>query len=142
MTMQISLISTQHDLDLAHQIRHQVFVIEQKVDPEIEYDEYESASTHILARNESGEAVGTARWRQTDHGWKLERFAVLESARGLGIGSGLMEFVLDHIDHKLPIYLNSQTIAIPFYEKLGFRATGDIFYEANIPHRKMLFSEP
>lgn len=122
----------------AMKIRREVFVVEQLVPPEIEYDEFEQSATHVLARLKD-QAVGTARWRETENGYKLERFAVSLSARGSGVGRALVEFVLNQIEDSARVYLNSQISALGFYSKLGFVATGEIFYEANIPHRKMLY---
>ena len=133
----VSLISTKEAMDLAVDIRYRVFVIEQKVDHEIEYDEFEESSTHVLAELD-GKAVGTARWRETELGYKLERFAVPIEFRGLGVGAALVNFVLDQLPTRSKAYLNSQVSAMGFYEKFGFRAVGDLFYEANIPHKKMV----
>jgi predicted GNAT family N-acyltransferase len=135
--IEVSFIHSKSEAQASRQIREEVFVVEQEVPPEIEYDEYEESSTHILACFE-GLPVGTARWRKTEHGQKLERFAVLKSARRKGVGAALVKFVLDQIDHTEPAYLNSQVSAIPFYARLGFEETGEIFYEAGIPHRKMI----
>ncbi len=134
----INIIESDIDVDASRHIREVVFVVEQEVPPEIEYDEFEESSTHILARID-GEAVGTARWRQTDQGQKLERFAVLKSARGQGVGEALVNFILEQIEDKHTSYLNSQVVAIDFYKRCGFEAIGGIFYEADIPHRKMIY---
>jgi predicted GNAT family N-acyltransferase len=136
-SIQVSLIQSPTDTQASRKIREEVFVVEQQVPVEIEYDQYEQSSTHILARLD-GVPVGTARWRKTEQGQKLERFAVLKSARGKGVGEALVNFVLDHIEETEPAYLNSQVSAIPFYARLGFEETGGIFYEAGIPHRKMV----
>lgn len=133
----VSLIQSQADVDASRSIREEVFIVEQEVPAEIEYDEYEQTSTHILARS-NDIAVGTARWRKTDQGQKLERFAVLKSARGLGVGAALVTFILDRLESTETAYLNSQVSAIEFYAKFGFKETGGIFYEAGIPHRKMV----
>ena len=134
----IKIIEDQPDMDAALEIRKIVFVDEQKVDPEIEYDEFEAVATHVLARIH-GVPVGTARWRQTATGFKLERFAVLGSVRGQGVGAALVSFILAQLDLQQIVYLNSQVSAIDFYSKMGFRAQGPVFYEANIPHRKMIY---
>lgn len=138
-TIQINIIG--HDLDMAaaRTIREIVFVVEQEVPPEIEYDEFEESSTHILARL-GGQAVGTARWRETKQGYKLERFAVLAEYRGLGVGARMVSYIISQINSGNCIYLNSQVSAINFYSRLGFQATSDIFYEAAIPHRKMVYN--
>ncbi len=138
MKISVELIQTDAAMIASRAIREEVFVVEQEVPPEIEYDEYEDTSTHIIARL-NGVPVGTARWRKTDHGQKLERFAVLKSARGMGIGEALVAFVLKQLDDPESAYLNSQVVAIGFYAKLGFIAQGEIFYEADIPHRKMTY---
>ncbi len=134
----IQIIISETDMRESLKIRQEVFVIEQQVAPEIEYDEFEKTSTHVLAQF-GNKAVGTARWRKTEQGYKLERFAVPLAERGKGLGAALVTFILDQINDKSYVYLNSQVSAIDFYAKLGFRAEGEIFYEANIPHRKMVY---
>jgi predicted GNAT family N-acyltransferase len=86
-----------------------------------------------------GQSVGTARWRKTDVGIKLERFAVLEAFRSNGVGKKMTQFILNHLDQSELIYLNAQESAIGFYEKLGFKSTGPKFKEANIVHQKMIY---
>jgi len=124
-------------------IRDVVFIQEQAVSEEEEYDEFESESTHFLAFGD-GIAAGTARWRQTEKGIKLERFAVKIEFRGFGIGSALVKAVLADVALKNPesklIYLHAQVQALPFYAGLGFEAYGEEFVEADIIHRKMIFS--
>lgn len=121
------------------EIRRNVFVIEQEVDPAEEYDEFESSSTHFIAKYE-GVAVATCRYRTTENGIKLERFAVLKAYRGKGIGTDLVEKCLEKIGQTdLLIYLHAQLHAVPFYEKLGFKPTGPQFSEAGIEHFKMCY---
>lgn len=122
------------------QIRDRVFIDEQEVSPEEEFDEYEQASRHFLALL-NGKPAGTARWRQTEKGVKLERFAVLKEYRKYGVGMALVKEVLADVLAEIPepklIYLHAQSHAISFYEKCGFVAVGEEFSEANILHRKM-----
>ena len=132
----LHIIRDSEELEKAFAIRVEVFVDEQQVDPEIELDEFEDTATHVLALK-AGQPVATARWRETDEGIKLERFAVLKTVRGQGIGRELVRFILRYIEPGSLVYLNSQVAAMGFYEKLGFVAEGDIFYEADIPHRRM-----
>lgn len=122
------------DLSAVFDIRKQVFVVEQAVDPREEYDEYESSCTHLIAEWE-GQPVGTARFRSTEKGWKIERMAVLVSFRKLGVGRALLHEILVRLpsDGRL-IYLHAQEHALGFYESAGFIRTGNRFYEANIPH--------
>ncbi len=124
--------------DIAFSIRQKVFVDEQKVSREEEYDSNEEESTHFLIYKEEI-PIGTARWRFTDKGIKLERFAILADYRKLGAGNALVNFVLADVTDKSDyIYLNSQVSAMNLYAKCGFKAEGDLFYEANIPHFKMV----
>ncbi|RLD39809.1 MAG: GNAT family N-acetyltransferase [Bacteroidetes bacterium] len=124
----------------ANQIRQEVFVEEQNVDPVLEYDEYESVATHYLLFVE-GIAVATARWRETSKGIKLERFATLCSHRNKGLGAILLQDVMDDV---LPIgkniYLHAQLNAISFYERQGFAIIGEQFTEADIEHFEMKYS--
>jgi predicted GNAT family N-acyltransferase len=124
---------------IAFEIRNKVFVIQQQVDPKLEYDEFEGTSIHYLAYAENI-PVATARWRHTDHGIKLERFATLEEYRNKGVGSAiLMEVLKDVLSQPVTIYLHAQLPAVAFYERYGFIKEGDIFYEANMAHYKMVY---
>ena len=138
--IEIISFNTKERPDLAEQandIRREVFVVEQQVDPKLEYDEYETEATHYLMFVE-GKAIATARWRETERGIKLERFATLKSHRNKGLGAVMLEDILEDI---LPlekeIYLHSQLKAIPFYERYGFVKEGEMFSEAEIEHYMM-----
>ncbi|MEY3564095.1 MAG: hypothetical protein RJA23_265 [Bacteroidota bacterium] len=85
----VEKITTEEGLQAAFQIRELVFVVEQEVDASEEYDEFEDSSIHFLAKLD-GAPVGTARWRFTANGVKMERFAVLQEARGQGVGQALV----------------------------------------------------
>jgi predicted GNAT family N-acyltransferase len=123
--------------DIAFEIRRKVFVEEQKVSREEEYDQFEDTSTHYLVFADE-KPVGTARWRKTDKGIKLERFAVLPEYRNSGAGTAILDKVLeDVLSLKERIYLHAQITAINFYLKAGFVTEGDEFVEANIRHYKM-----
>lgn len=124
-------------MDAAFTIRQKVFVEEQQVDSREEYDEFEPTSIHYLVFvNE--QPVGTARWRITKDGIKLERFAVLKEFRNAGAGRAvLMKVLEDVIPLGKKIYLNAQVKAMKFYEREGFKAEGEMFIEANIQHYRM-----
>ncbi len=135
-------ISSPSDLESAFAIRRQVFVEEQHVSAEEEYDEFEDSSTHFLARADST-PCGTARWRRTSNGVKLERFAVLAAFRGQGVGKALVKTVLDDVFSQQPepierIYLHAQVTAMPLYTGFGFISVGPMFEEAGIQHYKMV----
>lgn len=140
---QIKVIKTQThpDLELVFKIRRIVFVEEQQVPAELEYDENDAIVPHFLAFY-NHKPCGTARWRFTENGIKLERFAVLKENRSLGVGHELVKTVLSdilaHPDFKgQKRYLHSQTTAMGLYAKAGFKPVGELFYEAGIPHFKM-----
>lgn len=122
-------------------LRREVFVVEQKVDARDEFDEFEDSSTHFVVLNDAEEAVGTARWRVTDKGIKLERFAVRADQRGMGVGQLLVKTVLDDILATVGagkyLYLHAQLSAVGLYEKFGFVPEGDQFSECDILHYKM-----
>ncbi|MBB6328606.1 putative GNAT family N-acyltransferase [Algoriphagus iocasae] len=139
--LRVEKISTEEDLKEVFSIRNKVFVEEQEVASEDEYDEFENISSHFLATLD-GVPVGTARWRITEKGVKLERFAVLKEARGKGVGHALVETVLTDIKSDAATegkvkYLHAQIDAVPLYSKFNFKKVGDIFEECNILHYKM-----
>lgn len=135
----VEKVSTDNQKKDIFTIREQVFVIEQNVPKEEEYDEYEDTSTHYIAYYEN-KPVGTARWRFTEKGIKLERFAVLAEYRDKKIGRAILENILEEV---LPLkankelYLHAQVQALGFYEKFGFHKEGETFQECDIWHYKM-----
>tara|TARA_Y100001972_G_C7666843_1_gene337431 strand:- start:3810 stop:4259 length:450 start_codon:yes stop_codon:yes gene_type:complete len=128
----------------AFDIRQEVFVVEQKVSREEEFDQFEETSHHVVALDENDLPVGAARWRKTYDGIKLERFVVKKSYRGQQVGSGLVAYVLKEIEEKMgkgqKLYLNSQIPAMPLYKKFGFEQVGDQFEECKILHYKMVLN--
>lgn len=139
----VSKIENEEDLQKALRLREEVFVHEQNVPKEDEYDEFDKIASHFLAADDTGNALGTARWRKTEKGIKLERFAVKKDWRGKGLGSMLLESILEDIIHAgnsdgTFLYLHAQLSALPLYEKFGFRKEGGIFEECGIKHYKMI----
>lgn len=132
-------------LDAAFTIRERVFQEEQGVPAAKEHDEHDRRDArHYLARAADGTPAGAARWRETNHGVKLERFAVLADFRNQQIGAALLHAVLADVQAELPdaaVYLNAQLRAIPFYERHGFRKEGEMFEEADIQHYKMVLAQ-
>jgi predicted GNAT family N-acyltransferase len=128
-----------YDRELAEQafaIRRRVFVEEEGVDPDLEYDQEEEAHHYLLLL--AGKALATARWRETEKGIKLERFAVLPEFRNRGLGGIILKEVInDVVPLGKAVYLHSQLRAVPFYERHGFVKKGPVFYEANMGHYYM-----
>jgi predicted GNAT family N-acyltransferase len=139
MSKLVRFLSTDKDLhQKAVAIRTEVFVQEQGVDEALEI-ENEDEAVHFLLFYKSN-PIAAARYRTTENGIKLERFAMLKAYRGMGLGNDLLRFVLFHArQEKKPIYLNAQHQVIGYYEKWGFVKEGDAFYEANIQHYKMIY---
>ena len=140
MEIKINIVSTDQDYRDCLYIRNKVFIEEQNINKELEYDDKKVSAIYIVAKINLI-AIGTARYRSTEVGMKLERFAVLKEYRGLGVGKSLVSFLLKTLKSEKNLYLNSQKKVAGFYKKLGFKIRGDVFYEAKIPHYKMvLFS--
>ncbi len=117
-------------------IRNEVFVIGQNVPPELEWDGLDSDCTHVLAETD-GEFTGTGRIIMDDG--HIGRVAVLEKFRGMGVGSAIMNKLIQlGREHGLTrFWLGSQLTAVPFYKTLGFTPYGDEFMDAGIPHIHM-----
>jgi predicted GNAT family N-acyltransferase len=118
-------------------IRRAVFVVEQHVPEELEWDADDARSQHVLAYAPDGAAIGTGRLLPDGH---IGRMAVLKPWRGRGVGSALLMRLLGLALEQRSEYarLHAQTHAVEFYAKHGFTATGDEFMEAGIPHRLMV----
>lgn len=133
---------TSADIELfetACEIRRVVFVDEQQVSREEEFDEFEDISRHYIIYADEI-PVGTARWRYTDNGLKLERFAMLKQYRNKGVGSIILKQVLNDVKGLSDyIYLHAQLPAVTFYKRQGFEAVGPMFSECNIDHYKMVY---
>lgn len=142
--MEILIKPWQLAFEEAFFIRKEVFIEEQGVPEEMEIDEFDPLSYHALAYvNTLG--VGTARLLRTrGNQGQIGRMAVLSDYRHLGIGKALLASLIGFAQaEKLQILtLHSQVHAIPFYEKLGFEAQGEIFDEAGIAHRNMILLLP
>jgi predicted GNAT family N-acyltransferase len=140
MKVEVIRIIEKADLQLAWDIRKVVFVVEQNCPEDIEW-EFEEESKHFLAFLD-GRASGTARWRQTEKGIKLERFAVMQEARNKGLASALLTTILKEVSGlNQKIYLHAQLQAAPLYAKFGFKPEGENFWEADIEHVKMVWNK-
>ncbi len=138
MPISILIVQTPAELESCYDIRKAVFVEEQAVPLELEMDEYDASATHFLLRD--GETpLATARLLDKHGLAKIGRVAVRREARGRGLGLTLMQAVLDEARRQgfTEAVLDSQTYAIPFYERLGFAAEGEEFDDAGIPHYLM-----
>ena len=139
MGINIKTAATKKDKGKCFSIRRDVFVKEQNISEKIEFDDENFDATYFIAQY-NNIFVGTARYRFTDLGIKLERFAVLKSYRNLGIGKELVLYILNSIKDKKSIYLHAQESVTNFYSRLGFKRIGSQFFEAEIPHQKMIYN--
>ncbi|TAJ10028.1 MAG: GNAT family N-acetyltransferase [Nitrospirae bacterium] len=125
-------------------IRETVFVREQGVPLELEWDGLDPTSWHVLAWDEQGEPTGTGRLYQDGKQARFGRMAVLKEHRGRGVGRALLLALLDLAQTRgmTKVYLAAQVPVVGFYEKQGFQAMGAIFDDAGIPHRAMTLVLP
>lgn len=132
----VPLFSDLGNLGLA--LRREVFVHEQHVPPEEEFDAYDLTATHVVALDD-GNVVGTLRILFLDEHVKFGRVVVAASARGRGIATRLMRFAMDHAAARgeTRFYLTAQTDKLALYKKLGFVAFGEEFQDGGMPHLAM-----
>ncbi|MDN5381549.1 GNAT family N-acetyltransferase [Streptomyces sp. LB8] len=130
-------------------VRKEVFVVEQGVPQDLEYDAHDAGAVHVLAVREDGVPLGTgrllhgeaaaARTGGDESAGSLGRLAVVREARGRGIGAALVRVLEEAARARglTAVDLHAQTHALGFYERLGYTAYGPEFSEAGIPHRAM-----
>jgi predicted GNAT family N-acyltransferase len=124
------------DRDSLAYVRRKVFIDEQGVPEEMEWDADDPASLHVLARDGSGQPIGCARLLPDGH---IGRMAVLPAWRGRGVGRALLDAVIRAAQARgdVLVRLSAQTHATGFYARAGFVAEGDAYDEAGIPHVAM-----
>ncbi|BAZ14290.1 GCN5-related N-acetyltransferase [Calothrix sp. NIES-4071] len=135
----IKLADSPKEFEAIEQIREVVFQKEQGVDRNLDFDGRDETSERLIA-SLNGTFIGTARIRYIDANLaKIERLAVLETARGYGIGKKLMLRALDIIKSKnIPeVVIHAQEYIKSLHEQIGFQQEGDVFEEAGIRHVKM-----
>lgn len=133
-------VTTAEEMTDCLAIRRKVFVEEQHVPEEMEYDGLDAASRHFAVRGDEG-LIATCRVRLIGSAAKIERVAVLKDYRSRGIGGVLMKYILQEFARTGDIELfklGAQSEAVPFYEKLGFVKRGQEYIDAGIPHYDMV----
>lgn len=140
--MTVEKVTTEEALKNAFNIRKIVFVEEQGVPLEDEFDQFDRLDgpcNHILVYTDN-EPVGTGRVRAVDGVGKLERICILEPFRKLGLGKVIIH-ALEEIAKDMSlsnVKLHGQTHAEGFYAKLGYHTASDVFMEDGIPHLLMM----
>ncbi|MCS0603981.1 GNAT family N-acetyltransferase [Streptomyces sp. LP11] len=137
------------DREACFAVRKEVFVVEQSVPEDIEYDAHDAGALHVLAVRADGVPLGTGRLLSGAAAagktggdpavGVLGRLAVTREARGLGVGAALVRAIEDAARARglTAVDLHAQTQALGFYERLGYVAYGPEFPDAGIPHRAM-----
>jgi len=122
----------------AHAVRYDVFVAEQKIPAELEWDAADAHCVHAVAYDGAGRAVGTGRLLPDGH---IGRMAVRAEARNAGIGGRILLALMDAAKKRgdAAVMLNAQASAERFYLRHGFVRDGEPFMEAGIPHVAMRF---
>jgi predicted GNAT family N-acyltransferase len=117
-------------------IRTAVFVMEQQVPEDEEWDDMDPLCVHALAVDARGTVIGTGRLAPDG---KIGRMAVLKGRRGQGVGTALLQFLVQaaRAGGHAECHMNAQSHALPFYARHGFQVYGEEFMEAGIPHRCM-----
>jgi predicted GNAT family N-acyltransferase len=136
--LKIEIVKWIDSYALLTMIREKVFIEEQKVTPQLEWDGIDEEAIHFLALKD-GIAIGCARAIVIDNHTQLGRMAVLKEHRGESIGSALIEkaILTAKLNQLSVIQISAQCHAIDFYKKFGFEAKSDIYFDAEIPHRDM-----
>ncbi|MFI9162419.1 GNAT family N-acetyltransferase [Kitasatospora aureofaciens] len=149
MTVSVRVAEGEADLERVRAVRREVFVVEQNVPEELEYDEYDATAVHVLAVGADGAALGTGRLIFGEEALKLTggvegrvllgRLAVLAAARGTGLGVELVRAIEAAGRERggVEVELHAQVRALGFYERLGYVAEGPVYDDAGIPHRTM-----
>ncbi|MFP3873780.1 MAG: GNAT family N-acetyltransferase [Thiohalophilus sp.] len=118
-------------------IRRQVFIEEQQVPEELEWDGLDDQAIHLLVTVADDTPIATARLLPDGH---IGRMAVLPGWRGQGVGTAMLRRLLElaRAQHLPRVFLNAQVSAEGFYAKAGFHSEGEIFMDAGIPHKRMV----
>ena len=135
----VTLVAWQNSEIELRSIRTQVFIHEQGVPAELEWDGEDAHAIHVLATDLSGNAIGTGRMLLHGEQAHIGRMAVLPSWRNQGVGASLLMCLLEAASARgiRSLFLNAQTTAVPFYERFNFVREGAEFLDAGIPHYRM-----
>jgi hypothetical protein len=136
MAFTVRIMTWQEAMPLARPVRESVFVEEQGVPLELEWDEWDEPSEHAVAFDPHGRAIGTARLLPSG---AIGRMAVLKHWRSQGVGTSLLEAMLERARQRslVRVTLHAQMHAAEFYRRFGFSERGEEFSEAGIPHVEM-----
>lgn len=122
----------------AQHIRELVFILEQDIAPEDEWDDQDPISTHFVVYDVD-QPIATARLLSND---RVGRVAVLKEYRSKGIGKLVMQEIiaLAKQQQRKELILSSQVHATQFYSGLGFAVQGESYLDCGIPHVDMVMT--
>jgi predicted GNAT family N-acyltransferase len=132
----VSLVAWHDGEPLLKSVREAVFIREQGIPAELEWDGVDEGCRHALALSLQGQAIGSGRMLANGH---IGRIAVLPQWRKKKVGTAIMEALLDYArahDYK-EVDVDAQIYAMPFYRSFGFAEQGEQFMDAGLPHIKM-----
>ena len=124
----------------AKAIRSEVFIVEQKIPIEMEWDEADAQCVHAVAFNRLGLPLATGRLlRPAPQLARIGRMASSQAVRGAGVGRAVLDALLQAARDRgdTEVVLHAQLSAAPFYSRAGFNARGAVFEEAGIAHIEM-----
>lgn len=126
----------EQDQEALRKVRERVFIEEQQVPRELEWDQADAEALHFIAEDHRGDAIGTARLLPNG---QIGRMAVLAERRGFGVGRALLDAAIEAArdQGRYSVFLHAQLQALDFYARAGFEQVGETFEEAGIPHVQM-----
>ena len=132
----VSLVCWHDGEPLLKSIREEVFIREQSIPAELEWDGQDENCRHALAISHQGNAIGCGRMSASGH---IGRISVLPQWRKQKVGTAIMEALLEYArTHEYKqVDVDAQTHAVPFYRSFGFAEHGKEFIDAGLPHIKM-----
>ena len=136
---QVRIVSWSEAAAALAAVRRAVFIEEQQVPEELEWDGEDDHAVHALASDEHGTPIGCGRLLLHAPWGHIGRMAVMPDWRKQGVGSAILRALLAEAtrNHLTELVLNAQTYAVPFYERFGFVRAGEEFLDAGIPHYRM-----
>ena len=134
--MEVLICSFKEAEDSIRRIRNNVFVKEQGVSSEEEFDEKDQECVHVVVMDDNGLPIGTGRLGCDG---RIGRIAVIRELRRTGLGSIIMSALEKHARTTglYHLWAHAQVQALGFYEKLGYCACGEVFVEEGIPHMQI-----
>jgi|AntDeeMinimDraft_4_1070355.scaffolds.fasta_scaffold00013_91 predicted GNAT family N-acyltransferase len=130
--------------DAISELRQTVFIQEQQVPPELEWDDTDRIAIHYLVRDDAGHPLATARlYPEEDGAGGIGRMAVSRDQRHQGLGTALLRQMMHDAFSEYDYFvLSAQERAVDFYRRLGFYVVSDSYMDAGIPHRGMRCTAP